>query len=157
MLRSVGITAHPVLLEAGAKYKTSDELPAPSAFNHAICLAEIGGKQYWLDATAEHCAFGQIPGADRGVEALVLKNGKGEFVTIPHGTLEDAESRRSLSLQLHPDGSATGTLTLTGTGDFDLGLRANLAQTPPDKLGNLAESIAQGIAANAIGERCQGQ
>lgn len=149
MLRSVGINAHPVLLEAGAKYKTSEELPAPSAFNHAICMAEIGGKEYWLDATAEHCAFGQIPGGDRGVEALVLKDGKGEFQTIPFGTVEDAESNRSLSLTLQPDGSATGTLILSGTGDFDLGLRAQLAQTPPDKLGNFAEAIAQGIAANA--------
>ncbi len=148
LLRAVGITAHPVLLEAGAKYKTSEELPAPSAFNHAICLTEINGKNYWLDATAEVCAFGQIPGADRGVEALVLKNGKGEFVTIPEGTADDAESARTLDLLLNPDGSASGTMTVTGTGDYDLSLRAQLLATPPDKLGNLAEAFAQGIAAN---------
>lgn len=148
MLRAVGITASPVLLEAGAKYKTSEDLPAPSAFNHAICLAEIDGKSYWLDATAEICAFGQIPGADRGVEALVLKNGKGEFITIPEGTLDDAESSRTLNLTLNPDGSASGTMTVTGTGDYDLSLRSQLLATPPDKLGNLAEAFAQGIAAN---------
>ncbi|MGC4043848.1 MAG: DUF3857 and transglutaminase domain-containing protein [Armatimonas sp.] len=148
MLRAVGVTAHPVLLEAGAKYKTSEELPSPSAFNHAICLAEIDGKQYWLDATAEICAFGQIPGADRGVEALVLKNGKGEFITIPEGGPDDAESTRTLDLTLNPDGSASGTMTVSGTGDYELSLRGQLLATPPDKLGNLGEVFAQGIAAN---------
>jgi hypothetical protein len=148
LLRTVGIRAHPVLLEAGTKLRTSEELPAPSAFNHAICVAEINGKNYWLDATAEVCAFGQIPGADRGVEALVLKGGKGEFVTIPEGTADDAESARTLTLTLNPDGSASGTMTVTGTGDYDISLRSQLLATPPDKLANLAEVYAQGIAAN---------
>jgi len=37
----------------------------------------------WLDATAETCAYGDIPYSDRGVQGLIVGDGKGEFKTIP--------------------------------------------------------------------------
>ena len=39
-------------------------------FNHCIAQAQIDGKTVWLDATAETCAYGDIPEADRGAQAL---------------------------------------------------------------------------------------
>jgi transglutaminase-like putative cysteine protease len=83
MLREAGIAAHPVLLRAGSTARVRDELPTPGAFNHAICLAEINGKKYWLDATAGLATFGVTPGGDRGCDVLVIRDGKGDFETIP--------------------------------------------------------------------------
>lgn len=149
MLRSVGITAYPALLEAGSPYPRTDELPAPSAFNHAICLAEINGKKYWLDATAQVCPWGQIPGSDRGAQALVIRDGKGVFETIPVGTPEEAQSDQQVKLTLAADGSAAGTVTLSGNGDSDMALRATLLALPPDRVQPFLEILAKRIGANA--------
>lgn len=149
MLREVGVTANPVLLKAASKDKRSAELPSPGAFDHAICLAEIGGKQYWLDATAELCPWGVIPQGDRGCEVLVVKDGgKGEWVTIPWGGPEDNRSARVVKLQLNPDGSASGTVTITGNGDTDIGLRSVLRDLPEGKRRPYAEQLLQSIGAN---------
>lgn len=147
MLREVGITAHPVLLEAGSKETKKDKLPSPGAFNHAICLAEIGGEKFWLDATAELCPWGVIPSADRGCDALVIRDGVGTFETIPYGTPEDNKTEQKARLKLNPDGSATGSVTLTGTGDLDIALRGVLRDLPVTKMRPYAEgTLAAGIA-----------
>ena len=150
MLRAVGVdTAYPVLLNAESKLPKNSELPSPGAFNHAICLVELGGKKYWLDATAEVCPWGVIPSGDRGADAFVMRNGKGQFETIAVGTPDDNKTNQSAQLTLAPDGSAKGTVTLTGTGDIDMGLRGALLIMPPDKMRPFMESIASKLGADA--------
>lgn len=149
LLREAGITAHPVLLGAGNPQSVSDDLPSPGAFNHAICLAEIDGKKFWLDATAQISSWGDIPGGDRGVEALVIREGKGTFETIPHAAPADNRVDQSVKLTLAPDGSATGTVTLSGAGDINLGLRYALTNLPPDRHKGFVENMAQRIGPNA--------
>lgn len=149
MLREAGITAHPVLLQAGSKEKISDDLPSPGAFNHAICLAEIGGKKYWLDATAQFCTWGEVPGADRGAEAFVIRDGKGEWEVIPHAEPTENQMEQKVALTLNPDGSATGKVTILGTGDVDMQLRAQLMYLPLDRQRQFVEGMAQNIGPNA--------
>ena len=150
MLRAVGIdSAYPVLLNAESKTPKGTQLPTPSAFNHAICLVEMDGKKYWLDATAEVCPWGVIPSGDRGADAFVMRNGKGAFETIPVGTPSDNQTKQSATLALAPDGSAKGVVTLTGTGDTDMGLRGALLVMPPDKMRPFMESIAKKLGTDA--------
>ena len=150
MLREAGIKANPALLNAGSKSVKSDLLPNLLTMDHVVCVAEIGGKQYWLDATAQVCPWGDIPTGDRGCQALLIQDsGKGDWVTIPGGTPDDNRTTQTVKLTLDPDGSAKGTVTITGTGDTDLGMRSVLNALPPDKLRPYLESIAQNIGANA--------
>lgn len=149
MLREAGVTAYPVLLEMASKEVKSEKLPSPGEFNHAICLAEIDGKKFWLDATGAICPWGTIPTADRGCNVLVIRNGKGQFETIPDGTPDDNRNERIVKLELQPDGSAKGTLTLAGSGDLDMALRSVLRDLPESKRRIWAESVAQGVGANA--------
>ena len=147
MLKEAGVKAsYTVLLSANSKEKKAETLPSPGAFDHAICLTEINGKQYWLDATAQVCPWGQVPGGDRGAQVFVIRDGgRGEWVTIPDGTPDDNRTDQTVKLNLKADGSAAGTVTLAGTGDVDMSLRAALQYLPPDKLRPYLESIAQNI------------
>ncbi len=149
MLKEAGITAHPVLLRAGSTAKVSDELPSPHAFNHAICLAEINGKKFWLDATAQLASWGVVPGGDRGAQAFVIRDGVGSWEVIPHAAPEENRLEQTAKLTLAADGSATGTVRVQGTGDADMGLRGALFFTRPDKVKEMVERMAQGIGANA--------
>jgi len=149
MLTEAGVKAHPVLLRANSKALVREDLPGLNAFNHAICLAEIGGKKFWLDATAGICPWGEIPGGDRGSDAFVIRDGRGEFETIPNFTPEENRQSLTAKIDLNPDGSAKGKLTVTGTGDVNMALRGTLVYLPPDKVKPVVERIAQGLAPNA--------
>lgn len=155
MLREVGVTAHPVLLHAGSTVRVSDKLPSPGAFNHAICLAEIDGKKFWLDATAELCRWGEIPSGDRGAEAFVIRDGVGAFEVIPHAEPDQNRVNQDVKLALAEDGSATGTVTLTGSGDVDMSLRSALTYIRPDKVKEFVERMAQSLGPNARVTRYQ--
>lgn len=149
MLKEAGITAHPVLLRAGSTESVRDDLPSPGAFNHAICLAEIGGRKFWLDATAQLAPWGEIPGPDRGAEAFVIRNGIGAFETIPYASPEENRMEKEVRLALASDGSATGTVRITGRGDSDMGLRGALTYLRPDRVKEFVERMAQSLSPNA--------
>jgi len=124
MLHEAGIkTAWPVLLGAGRTEPVHDYLAAPYFFNHAIVRADIDGKPYWFDSTAEMCPFGQIPGGDRGVDALVVRDGVAAFETIPTGMPQDNRETTVTTVDLHPDGSADCRTTIHLDGDSGLGAR----------------------------------
>lgn len=149
MLRDVGITAHPVLLKVQPIEVSRTDPPSPSAFNHAICLAEINGKKYWLDATAQVVPWGEIPSSDRGADAFVMRSGKGTFETIPYATAE--ENRRDVlaKIALNPDGSAKGTIEMQGNGEWDLFMRTQFSYLTPDRIRPFMQSMAQNIGPNA--------
>lgn len=155
LLRAVGLTAYPVLLQAGEPFPQQSELPTPHAFNHAICQTRIGEKTYWLDATAQVCRFGDIPQADRGVEALVIKDGRAVFETIPEGTPEDERSEQVVKLTLDAEGAATGSVRVAGSGDTELGLRANFLVKSPDESKQYTEALLGSIGVNPKVSRYQ--
>ena len=74
MLSAVGIQSYPVLISAGESSKVIREIPSLSYFNHMILAVEENdnGGLIWLDATAETCAFGDLPASDQDRWALIV-------------------------------------------------------------------------------------
>lgn len=142
MLNIAGIKAHPVLLHAEDRRDLTASLPTLNAFNHCIAVAEVGGKDVWLDATAETCAYGDIPLGDRGVPALVVRDGKGKFQTIPTYTMQENTVSLKTKIQMRPDGSAATESVATMQGEFGQSIRAQVQLIRPDK----REETMQGIA-----------
>ena len=74
MLSAVGIQSYPVLISAGESSRVIREIPSLSYFNHMILAVEENGTSglIWLDATAETCAFGDLPASDQDRWALIV-------------------------------------------------------------------------------------
>ncbi len=74
MLSAVGIQSYPVLISAGESSKVIREIPSLAYFNHMILAVEENndGGLIWLDATAETCAFGDLPASDQDRWALIV-------------------------------------------------------------------------------------
>ncbi len=74
MLSAVGIRSYPVLISAGESSRIIREIPSLSYFNHMILAVEGNddGELIWLDATAETCAFGDLPASDQDRWALIV-------------------------------------------------------------------------------------
>ena len=74
MLSAVGIQSYPVLISAGESSRIIREIPSLAYFNHMILAVEENdnGGLIWLDATAETCAFGDLPASDQDRWALIV-------------------------------------------------------------------------------------
>ncbi len=143
MLNKAGIKAHPVLLKAGDQRTVSKGLPTLNAFNHCIVWAEIGGKEYWLDATAETCAFSDIPDGDRGCEGLIVREGKGEFKVIPPYRPEENGMRIKSTINLTPEGTAVAEVDCEMMGALAQQIRATLRSIPPTRHKEFVTALTQ--------------
>jgi transglutaminase-like putative cysteine protease len=54
LLQGMGIEASPALVNTDSGARLTDALPSPTEFNHAIVLARVNGRNYWLDPTRSH-------------------------------------------------------------------------------------------------------
>jgi hypothetical protein len=149
MLGLAGIKARPALLHADERRLTDSGLPTLNAFNHCIALATVGGKDVWLDATAETCSYGDIPYSDRGVQAMVVGDGKGEFKTIPdYQPQENGVDVRS-KITLQADGSALADYEVTMRGESGQSLRATVRALTPAERKEMMVKMAQRFATGA--------
>ena len=161
MLSAVGIQSYPVLISAGESSRVVREIPSLSYFNHMILAVEENdnGGLIWLDATAETCAFGDLPASDQDRWALIVNpdflmreregtdqgatsNSEGiagmqeqlyRFAKSP--TIEAAANLKSVEtrIQVEDDLSVQVTQTLTVTGAFNTKLRSQLKYINPDE------------------------
>lgn len=142
MLGLAGIKAQPVLLHADERRIVNSGLPTLNAFNHCIAIASVDGKDVWLDATAETCAYGDIPYGDRGVQAFVVGEGKGEFRTIPMYQPEQNGASIHYTITLKPDGSADAQSEMNFVGEAGQALRYGVRSMTPDQRKQMMQKIA---------------
>ncbi len=149
MLGVAGIKASPVLLHADERRVIDQGLPTLTAFNHCIALAQVSGKEVWLDATAETCAYGDIPNSDRGSRVLVVNDGKGEFKTIPTYNAADNGMSVHSDITLRPDGGADTKVDFTMRGESGQGMRYRAREYTPDQRKQMMTSMAQRLSTGA--------
>ena len=84
-LRASGIEAYLALLSAGDDQDVSAELPGLGMFNHAIVYVPgvNGGKDLWIDATAEYTRVGTLPAQDSDRLALIIRPGTNALTRTP--------------------------------------------------------------------------
>ena len=149
MLSLAGIKANPVLLHAEERREVSRDLPTLEDFNHCIALADVGGKEVGLDATAETCAYGDIPEADRGVEALVVRDGKGTFETIPPYQPDDNGMDVTTRVTIQPDGGAQTQAEIKMRGSSGQAMRAAVRARTPEQRQEMMQRLTQVFSTGA--------
>ena len=160
MLSAVGIQSYPVLISAGESSRIVREIPSLAYFNHMILAVEedSDGGLIWLDATAETCAFGDLPASDQDRWALIVnpdflmkepkemnreatssdENGRMQdqlyrFAKSPTIEASSNLKRVETRIQVEDDLSVKVTQTLTVTGAFNTKLRSQLKYINPDE------------------------
>ena len=102
MLSAVGIQSYPVLISAGESSKVIREIPSLSYFNHMILAVEENdnGGLIWLDATAETCAFGDLPASDQDRWALIVNP---DFLMKEREEMEQGLSSTTTDVTSNPE------------------------------------------------------
>jgi transglutaminase-like putative cysteine protease len=99
MLRALGITAHPALVDTDSRQVVAEQLPSPGAFNHVILRAQLDGRELWLDPTRspQKGSLENIAQADFG-RALVLDGQSTDLSAMPPPA--SAQDRREVLLRI---------------------------------------------------------
>lgn len=109
-----------------------------SVFTHVINY--IPSLDLYADSTAQYIPFGLLPIGESDKPAIHTA----DFTGIRHTPPTDYRANRSrlrMSLQIHEDGSADGETNNEEAGVFTAGVRAAMANLPPD----MKETVVRGI------------
>jgi hypothetical protein len=137
MLESLGIDSRLVLLRTRGMGNLERGPASLAVFNHAILY--VPKYDLFLDGTAEFHGSRELPGDDRGADALVIEpDGKGaKLRRVPEGKLADNHDDSRVRVALEKDGSASIDLTASARGPFTAELRRTFES--PDERSRRAE------------------
>ena len=144
MLAAAGIKADAVLIGAGVRF--NEAVPSPEAFNHLITHMTVGGKEVWLDTTAEIAPYRMLVPPIRDKQALVVSAAGAAFVARtpadpPFASFQTMDADGSID----KNGTSHSRLTLTVRGDTELALREAFRQTAPAQYEELVQQMVHGI------------
>lgn len=149
-LRSLGITAMPVLVLTSDEGTVDPGFPS-WMFNHMIVKAIAGnGRDYWLDPTVDYCALGEIPYADEGTNALVLNDDNtSKIETIPSSIFSRNAENVSAEVTIDENGSADFNVGMRFTGQENFMTRSLVADKSHSKMLNYCKSLVADRYLNA--------
>lgn len=142
LLRELGIEANPVLLSAQTRKISEQYLPDPTLFDHAIVIAKVNQKNYYLDGT-KLPQTGQLNLIETGLEGsqtLIVDPKTTGFSVIEHPNInalriESVDEHLSLKAL---DGDAELESNYTWHGYSAESARVIFAQLTPEQLDKYA-------------------
>jgi tetratricopeptide (TPR) repeat protein/transglutaminase-like putative cysteine protease len=133
MLRARGIEAYMALLVADEDSEDVEaEMPGMGIFNHAIVVVP-GKPELWIDATAPVSHVGELPGADQGRLALIIRPGTTGLTRTPESPSTAVTLVETREFYLSEMGKARVVETTEATGDEALSLRNNFGSKVSDE------------------------
>jgi hypothetical protein len=115
LLEAIGIDSRIVLLRMRRLGRIPEAPASLAVFNHAILW--VPDLDLWLDGTASWSGSRELPGEDRGANALVVNPvGPPRFATPPEARPDENRTESRFEIALAPDGRATvrGTSLVAG-------------------------------------------
>ncbi|WP_158944532.1 DUF3857 domain-containing protein [Granulicella sp. S190] len=144
MLEVLGLHPDAVLIGAGIRF--NEAVPSPAAFNHLITMVPVGGKDVWLDATAEVAPYQMLTYSIRDKQALVIPSTGMVAVErtpakLPFAPYQTMHAEGSLD----KDGTSNSRLSITFRGDDELVLRSVLRQLSPAQYDQVVQQMSQNL------------
>lgn len=105
MLKEVGITAYPALIETGDRsYELSDTFATPS-FNHVIL--NVPSENYWLECTSSSLPPNYISSNNENRKVLLITEEGGKVIQTPILSSKENATTNNVRITLNEAGGAT--------------------------------------------------
>lgn len=88
-----------------------------------VVRVQVGTQDIYLDPGSKYYPYGVLPWSETSASGLLVTKGDADLVTTPAPKSDESTSVRHVTLQLAPDGSATGTLVVDFTGMWGSAVR----------------------------------
>lgn len=130
MLKTINITAYPILIYLGDATMVKEEWASPSQFNHCIIAVKVSdetkaqtviqhptlGRLLIFDATDEHTTVGDLNDDEQGSLALIVAGDSGTLTRMPTMAPESSQMDRQADVTLSAEGAITATVKERSTG-----------------------------------------
>jgi hypothetical protein len=159
MLKSVNITAYPIVIFLGDATHVREEWASPRQFNHCIIAVKVSaetesptiiqhptlGRLLIFDATDEHTTLGDLPDEEQGSLALIVAGDSGTLTRMPTMPPQSSQLDRQADVVLSPEGDITATIKERSTGQTAVSERRLFHQlSAPDYKQAIVEWLARG-------------
>jgi tetratricopeptide (TPR) repeat protein len=144
MLTAAGLNPSASLIGAGIRL--NPDVPSPSAFNHMITMVPMGGKEVWLDTTAEVAPWGLLLATTRDKETLVVPDtGAAKLEKTPQALPFTPLSIFTARGTLNKEGTMKAQIEYKARGDDEVVLRTLLRQVSPGQWDDLSQRLSQAM------------
>jgi transglutaminase-like putative cysteine protease len=140
LLRYEGIKAWPAVLNTRMIFN-DESFPAFSSLNHVIVfVADVDGREYWLDPTLDHAPLGFLSPSVHNHMAVILGSDRDLVRHIPltPSGIDRKKVIRRATIDTLGRGRVEGSSEFSGV--YGVGLKSYLAQLNQDQLANLFRS-----------------
>lgn len=165
MLRSLGVSAFPVLVYSGDPTRVRPEFPSVLQFNHAIVAIATStgsntegetnrvGELVFFDPTENLTPFGDLPYYLQGSYGLVVKGDSGELVQLPEAPASLNALRREVTMTVDQSGGLTAEVREALTGQMAaLARRRAESAESRDFAKEIAGQIIRSVPGSAVAE-----
>lgn len=116
MLKAAKIDSKIGWIRARDEGTTHQNVPTPFQFTDVVTVAQIGGKQVFLDPTGSSLPFGTLRPYLENLPCLLVGGKEPEWVTTPYLPIDGNHRQATIRWRVSPEGalSATGDLLFTG-------------------------------------------
>lgn len=150
MLRTAGTPSYVALLSVGNRQDVLPDLPGMGLFDHAIVYVP-GNPDLWIDTTDQYARLGELPGADQGRYALIIRPETDALVRTPVSSSQDNLSIEQRELDLAEYGQARVTEVSLPHGDRESTYRYDFADVQnKDVRKNLADYVKTVYLADSL-------
>ncbi len=150
MLRHIGVTAYPVLVDTAEVSKMDPSLPSPGQFDHEI-VAIPQGKGFWfLDSTSDVTNYKDLPPMDQGRQVVVVQRDTAKIVETPIFSPAKNATDDVRTVTINRDGSLSVAMKLTYTGVYGMYIKAMLRGMKPIQRKTFLEDTASDVCPGAV-------
>ena len=107
MLRYAGFEATPAIIRNGSFTFPFDPDFVHNPFNHVVIVVDVNGETVWVEATSSSYPLGYLGASNSNRHALLFDENGGELVKTPKLTSQHNYQKRTATVEILDDGSAT--------------------------------------------------
>ena len=134
MLKEVKVDSDMVLVATRNWQTLIGGFPNRSQFSRIITRLNFKDGAVFADPADAAASFGEVPWFDRGIQGLAVKGSKAQATAIPDGTIDDNVSTGKTTMRVAKDWTTEGDSEIDLKGAEAIEFRADLLETPPEKL-----------------------
>ncbi len=146
MLEVAGIQASPIVINTNNQAEVDFTVPHLE-YDHAITVAEIGGRHVFLDSTNYDYRYPEIASFDYGVHVMNIFDKKIDYVPVPMP--KENGSFYDYTMKFSPSGASEITEKMHYSGSREGGLRSYYRSIKKEEQKQNFQSFAKGVAPSA--------
>lgn len=147
LLNIVGFNADPLLLSTRSNGKVWENSPMLDKFNYVLAYVQAGINTYVMDTRDKYCPFGMLPVEDLVETGLLIDEGEGKFIKIPHPRTTNMIYCNTTS-ELSPEGDLRAASRVRYEGYRAIAARNELTESEEKKF--IEEALKESFGEVAI-------